>query len=125
MQRLKAGHGLDSRAAWLKPCPVTMPVQSFHGEKSRSAPFPAMRAGNTGEERMYASIPRVRFLVWQQAERFWHLLSDRDAQRLHLAIEMAAFEAQQFGGAADVVARLFNLLLNVLALVGIARLLKA
>ena len=38
---------------------------------------------------------------------------------------MAAFQAQQFRGVADVVARLFNLLQDVFALVGVARLLQA
>jgi hypothetical protein len=38
---------------------------------------------------------------------------------------MAALQAQQLGGMADVVARLFNLLQNVFALIGVARLLQA
>src|ERR1700722_7884419 len=38
---------------------------------------------------------------------------------------MAAFQAQQFGGMADVVVGLFNFLENIFALVGVARLLQA
>src|ERR1700722_10436039 len=38
---------------------------------------------------------------------------------------MTAFQAQQFGGMADVVVSLFNLLENIFALVGVARLLQA
>ena len=46
-------------------------------------------------------------------------------KRLHLAIEMAALQAQQLRRMADVVAGLFNFLLDVFALVGVARLLQA
>src|ERR1700722_5247286 len=38
---------------------------------------------------------------------------------------MTAFQAQQFGSMADVVVSLFNLLENIFALVGVARLLQA
>src|SRR6202453_807407 len=38
---------------------------------------------------------------------------------------MTAFQAQQFSGMADVVVSLFNLLENIFALVGVARLLQA
>ena len=53
------------------------------------------------------------------------LFAHCDAQRLHLAVEMAALQAQHFRRMADVVAGLFNLLLNVFALVGVAGLLQA
>src|SRR5580704_14548521 len=53
------------------------------------------------------------------------LLPHADPQRLHLAIEMATFQAEQLRGAADVVARFFNLLEDVLALVSVAGLLEA
>jgi hypothetical protein len=53
------------------------------------------------------------------------LFARGDAERLHLAIEMAALEAEQLGRVADVVARFFDLLLNKLTLVGVARLLQA
>ncbi len=52
------------------------------------------------------------------------LLAYADAERLHLAVEMAALKAEQLRGAAHVVARLFDFLEDVLALVGVARLLQ-
>jgi len=52
------------------------------------------------------------------------LLAHADPQRFHLAVEMAAFEAEQLGGVADVVAGFFNLLEDVFALVGVAGLLE-
>jgi len=55
--------------------------------------------------------------------RRW-LLADADAQGFHFAVEMAALEAEQLGGVADVVAGFFNLFEDVLALVGIAGLLQ-
>jgi hypothetical protein len=53
------------------------------------------------------------------------LLADADPQRLHFAVEMAALEAEQFGGVAYVVAGFLNFLEDVLTLVGVARLLQS
>ena len=48
-----------------------------------------------------------------------------DPQRLHFAIEVAALQAEQFGGAGDVAVGLFELLEDVLALGGFADFLQA
>ena len=53
------------------------------------------------------------------------LLADADAEGFHFAIEVAALEAEEFGGVAYVVAGFFNLLEDVFALVGVAGLLEA
>ena len=52
------------------------------------------------------------------------LLAGGDAEGFHFAIEVAALEAEEFGGVADVVAGFFNLLEDVFALVGVAGLLQ-
>ena len=52
------------------------------------------------------------------------LLAYSDAQSLHLSIEVAAFEAEKFGGAAHVVASFLDLLEDVVALIGVAGLLE-
>jgi len=54
----------------------------------------------------------------------WVLLTHADAEGLHFAIKMAAFEAEELRGVADIAARLLDFLEDVLALVGIARLLQ-
>src|SRR5258708_39330937 len=48
-----------------------------------------------------------------------------DAQGLHLPIEMAALQAQQFGGARDVPSGLFEFLENVVALGRLTHFLQA
>ena len=53
----------------------------------------------------------------------YRLLPNADSQRLHLAIEVAALQAEQLGGAADIVAGFLNFLQNELAFVGVAGLL--
>uniref|UniRef100_E6QJT7 Uncharacterized protein n=1 Tax=mine drainage metagenome TaxID=410659 RepID=E6QJT7_9ZZZZ len=52
------------------------------------------------------------------------LLARSDAQRLHLSIEVAAFKAKEFCGAADVIFCFFKFFLNVIAFVSVARLLQ-
>jgi len=52
------------------------------------------------------------------------LFAAADSEGFHLAVEVAALEAQQFGRAADVVAGLFDLFENVVAFIGVARLLQ-
>ena len=52
------------------------------------------------------------------------LLADADAQGFHFAVEVAAFEAEEFGGVAYVVAGFFYFLEDVFALVSVAGLLQ-
>ena len=60
-----------------------------------------------------------------QAKPAQPLFANCDAQRSHLAVKMAAFKPQQLRGVADVVARFFNLLENIFALIGVAGLLES
>ncbi len=48
------------------------------------------------------------------------LLADGDVEGFHFAVEVAAFEAEEFGGAADVVAGFFEFLVDEVAFVGVA-----
>src|SRR5665213_1523892 len=53
------------------------------------------------------------------------LFLERDAEGLHLAVEMAALQAQHFGGAGYVAFGFFELLQNVIALGGLTDVLQA
>ena len=52
------------------------------------------------------------------------LLPYADPESLHLPIQVAALEAEELSGVAYVVAGFFNLLQDVLALIGVASLLE-
>ena len=52
--------------------------------------------------------------------RLDELFLDADAEGFHFAVEVGAFEAEGFGGAADVAVALVELLQDVVALVGFA-----
>jgi hypothetical protein len=53
------------------------------------------------------------------------LLAHTDAEGLHFAVKVAAFEAKQLCGVADVAAGFFDLLEDVLALISVACLLQS
>src|SRR5690349_19169290 len=51
--------------------------------------------------------------------------ANADAEGLHLAIEVTAFKAEEFGGATDIVAGFLNLLEDIVALVSVTGLLES
>ena len=91
-------------------------VACWHGDSDEAG---------CGAGRGFCSIARGRVRFRTGCARRTTLLADADAEGFHLAVEMAALEAEQFGGMAYVVAGFFNLLEDVFALVGVAGLLQA
>src|ERR1039457_5395637 len=110
-----------------RPCLVSSANStiSHAAEKIASVPCSCQNSTSNSRSGKLPSTRRVFHFSWESAFSSITLFLRPDAQRLHLAIQIAPLQAQQFGGARDVPVRLFELLENVVALRRLADILQA